>query len=78
VLTQYGARSLDRTFSYLYDGPKKVGEPRYRVRIDFAGHFAMGFVTGHGGDEKAKKNSKPRTAIPSRKSSTTSSMKSRF
>ena len=43
VLTQYGNRSLDRTFSYLYFGQKKVGE-RYRVRIDFAGHFAMGFV----------------------------------
>jgi len=43
ILTQYGARSLDRTFSYLYYGKKSVGE-RYRVRIDFAGHFAMGFV----------------------------------
>ncbi len=43
VLTQYGTRSLDRTFSYLYFGKKKV-EPRFRVRIDFAGHPAMGFV----------------------------------
>jgi primosomal protein N' (replication factor Y) (superfamily II helicase) len=45
VLTQYGARALDRTFSYLYDGPKKV-EPRYRVLIDFNGRPIMGFVTG--------------------------------
>ena len=43
VLTQYGNRSLDRTFSYRYSGKKKVGE-RYRVRINFAGHPAMGFV----------------------------------
>lgn len=43
VLTQYGTRSLDRTFSYLYNG-KKIVEPRFRVRIDFAGHPAMGFV----------------------------------
>lgn len=45
VLTQYGARALDRTFSYLYDGPKKV-EPRFRVLIDFNGRPIMGFVTG--------------------------------
>ncbi len=43
VLTQYGTRSLDRTFSYLYRGKKEV-QPRYRVRINFNGHPAMGFV----------------------------------
>jgi primosomal protein N' (replication factor Y) (superfamily II helicase) len=43
VLTQYGTRALDRTFSYLYFGKKEVRE-RYRVRIDFNGHPAMGFV----------------------------------
>jgi len=45
VLTQYRTRALDRTFSYLYDGPKKV-EPRFRVLIDFNGRPVMGFVTG--------------------------------
>jgi primosomal protein N' (replication factor Y) len=44
VLTQYGARSLDRTFSYAYEGNKKI-EPRYRVLIDFNGRPIMGFVT---------------------------------
>jgi primosomal protein N' (replication factor Y) len=44
VLTQYGLQALDRTFSYLYDGPKKV-EPRFRVLIDFNGRAIMGFVT---------------------------------
>lgn len=45
VLTQYGARALDRSFSYLYEGPKRV-EPRFRVLIDFNGRPIMGFVTG--------------------------------
>ncbi len=43
VLTEYGARSLDRTFSYLYLGEREIA-PRYRVKIDFNGHLAMGFV----------------------------------
>jgi primosomal protein N' (replication factor Y) len=45
ILTQYGTRSLDRTFSYLYDGKKAVA-PRYRVTINFNGHPAMGFIMG--------------------------------
>ena len=45
ILTQYGTRSLDRTFSYLYAGKKAVA-PRYRVRINFNGHPAMGFILG--------------------------------
>lgn len=43
VLLEYGSQSLDRTFSYLYDGSKKVG-PRFRVLLDFNGHPAMGLV----------------------------------
>ncbi|HBE99347.1 MAG TPA: hypothetical protein DDW18_04925, partial [Firmicutes bacterium] len=43
VLTEYGTRSLDRTFSYLYNGNKPIG-PRFRIKIDFHGHLAMGFV----------------------------------
>ncbi len=43
VLTEYGTRSLDRTFSYAYFGNKAIG-PRYRVKINFNGHLAMGFV----------------------------------
>ncbi len=43
VLTQYGSQSLDRTFTYLYDGKKKIG-PRFRVLINFNGRPAMGFV----------------------------------
>ena len=43
VLTEYGTRSLDRTFSYLYKGNKEIG-PRFRVKINFNGHIAMGFV----------------------------------
>ncbi len=44
VLTQYGARALARTFSYVYYGKKKV-EERFRVRINFNGKEIMGFVT---------------------------------
>jgi primosomal protein N' (replication factor Y) len=63
VLTQYGSRALDRTFSYLYRGPKKVG-PRFRVLIDFNGHHAMGFVlkvqeTSLSPEELAKQNGYP-------------------
>lgn len=43
VLTQYSSQSLDKTFTYLYDGKKKVG-PRFRVLINFNGRPAMGFV----------------------------------
>jgi len=43
VLTEYGTRSLDRTFSYAYVGTKPIG-PRYRIKINFNGHLAMGFV----------------------------------
>ena len=43
VLVQYSARALDRTFSYIYRGHKRV-EPRFRVRIDFNGHPVMGFI----------------------------------
>lgn len=54
VLTQYGTRSLDRTFSYLYFGKKKV-EERFRVKINFNGHFAMGFVLKIHPSEKTPK-----------------------
>ncbi len=43
VLTEYGTRSLDRTFSYIYKGERNIG-PRFRIKIDFHGHQAMGFV----------------------------------
>ncbi len=43
VLTEYGARSLDRTFSYIYKGKKDIG-PRFRVKINFNGHIVMGFI----------------------------------
>jgi primosomal protein N' (replication factor Y) len=43
VLLEYGSQSLDRTFSYLYDGNKKVG-PRFRVLLDFNGRPAMGLI----------------------------------
>lgn len=43
VLTQYGARVLDRPFTYLYYGEKELA-PRYRIKIDFSGHPAVGFV----------------------------------
>jgi len=43
VLTQFGARSLDRTFSYLYSGHEKIG-PKFRVIINFNGRPAMGLV----------------------------------
>ncbi len=43
VLTEYGTRSLDRTFSYIYKGNKNIG-PRFRVKINFNGHLAMGFI----------------------------------
>ncbi|MCQ2773015.1 MAG: primosomal protein N', partial [Bacilli bacterium] len=44
VLTQYGARAIARTFSYVYYGSKKI-EPRFRVKINFNGKEIMGFVT---------------------------------
>ncbi|MBO4737596.1 MAG: hypothetical protein J5627_04100, partial [Bacilli bacterium] len=44
VLTEYGKRSLDHTFSYAYFGKKRI-EPRFRVRISFGAQEAvMGFV----------------------------------
>ncbi|HBB05557.1 MAG TPA: hypothetical protein DCZ41_03080, partial [Firmicutes bacterium] len=43
VLTEYGTLALDRTFSYLYDGKKRIGE-RYRVRISFGPQRVVGFV----------------------------------
>lgn len=60
VLTQYGSQSLDRTFTYLYDGERKIG-PCYRVLINFAGRSAMGFVlsvkeSGQSKDELEKAN----------------------
>lgn len=45
VLTEYGARALDHTFSYIYKGSKRV-EPRFRVKISFANQLVMGFVLG--------------------------------
>ena len=43
VLTQYGSRQLDHTFSYAYLGKKNIA-PNFRVKIDFNGHLAMGLV----------------------------------
>lgn len=43
VLTQYGARVLDRPFIYLYNGERDLG-PRYRIKINFASHIVVGFV----------------------------------
>ena len=43
VLTEYGTRSLDRTFSYLYDGKKRIGE-RFRVHVSFGPQKVIGFV----------------------------------
>lgn len=43
VLTEYGTRSLDRTFSYIYLGKKEIF-PLFRVKIDFNGHLAMGLI----------------------------------
>lgn len=54
VLTQYGARELDRTFSYLYVGKRNI-EKRFRVRINFGKSEAMGFVMGIHETEKNPK-----------------------
>lgn len=43
VLTQYGARVLDRPFIYLYNGERDLG-PRYRIKINFDSHIVVGFV----------------------------------
>lgn len=43
VLTEYGASALDRYFTYLYAGSKRL-EPSFRVRISFGKQTAMGFV----------------------------------
>ena len=53
VLTEYGKRSLDRTFSYVYKGQKRI-EPRFRVRISFGAQEAvMGFVLSVRDTEKS-------------------------
>ena len=44
VLIEYGLNSLDREFSYLYKGEKRV-EKGFRVRIPFGHQSIMGFVT---------------------------------
>ena len=44
VLVEYGSTSLDRTFSYLYDGDKPIGK-WYRVSIKFNNRSIIGFVT---------------------------------
>jgi len=43
VLTEYGTLSLNRAFSYLYDGEKRIGE-RFRVRVSFGPKKVIGFV----------------------------------
>lgn len=53
VLTQYGSQSLDRTFTYLYQGDKKIG-PRFRVLINFNGRPAVGFVISCQETEKTR------------------------
>ena len=54
ILTQYGTRALDHTFSYLYDGKKEI-QPRFRVRINFNGRPVLGFVTAIIPTEKTPK-----------------------
>ncbi|MBP5217142.1 MAG: DEAD/DEAH box helicase family protein, partial [Bacilli bacterium] len=44
VYIEHGKASLDRPFSYLYDGPRNV-EPFFRVLVDFHGQRIMGFVS---------------------------------
>lgn len=44
VLIEYGLNSLDREFSYLYEGKERV-EKGFRVRIPFGHQSIMGFVT---------------------------------
>ncbi len=60
VYIEHGKASLDRPFSYLYDGPKAV-EPFFRVMVDFHGQRIMGFVakvreTSASEDELAEAN----------------------
>lgn len=43
VLTEYGTRSLDRTFTYLYDGKKALRE-RFRVQVSFGPKKVVGFA----------------------------------
>lgn len=43
VLTQYGARVLDRPFTYLYEGKREIA-PRFRIKVNFASHLVVGFV----------------------------------
>ena len=43
VFIQYDKASLDRSFSYLYEGNKKVG-PLFRVLVPFGRQEIMGFV----------------------------------
>ena len=43
VYIEHGKASLDRPFSYLYDGPNDI-EPFFRVMVDFHGQRIMGFV----------------------------------
>ena len=43
VYIEHGKASLDRPFSYLYDGEKDV-QPFFRVIVDFHGQKIMGFV----------------------------------
>ena len=44
VFIQHDKASLDRPFSYLYDGERKVG-PLFRVLVPFHGQKIMGFVS---------------------------------
>ncbi|MDY2913728.1 MAG: primosomal protein N' [Candidatus Enteromonas sp.] len=44
VLTQYRSYSLDRPFSYLYDGESQI-QPFCRVLVPFANRSIVGFVT---------------------------------
>lgn len=43
VLIEYGTAKLDRSFSYLYDGEKRL-EERFRVKISFGHNILLGFV----------------------------------
>lgn len=53
LLIEYALLSLDRPFTYIYFGKKKV-EPGFRVLLDFNGHELVGYVTKVYKSDKSK------------------------
>lgn len=43
ILIEYASHTLDRPFSYLYEGKKNIG-PGFRVLVNFNHHLLMGYV----------------------------------